>query len=167
MAEEEEQSSGGDPRLDFFQDYVLRTFKVKPDKWSKLLGNEEARQALMEFCEKAEDQYLVIYLNSSSQLTPASAFPGSSKNKAVFFVKRNKGALTKDNLRSLLMYGDLSYSPLEHLSALVENVSNVFVLRDRLCGQSRSVLLSFTSMFHTAHAWPTLSTVASCKSRNP
>ena len=126
MADEEEQTqsgSGGDPRLEFIETYVKRTLKIKQDKWMKFMSNEEARQVLMDYFEKPEITYLVVYLNSSNQLAASDGFPGSSKNKAVYFVKHGKIALSKENLHSGLSFGDLSYAPLDQLSAVVENVS--------------------------------------------
>jgi hypothetical protein len=31
-----------DPRLDFMFNYLQRSVRLKPDKWSKLLGNKES-----------------------------------------------------------------------------------------------------------------------------
>lgn len=36
MADEEGQEGGSDPRLDFLQQYTLKTMKQKNDKWSKV-----------------------------------------------------------------------------------------------------------------------------------
>lgn len=126
MADDDEQAantSGGDGRLEFFHDYLTKTLKIKGDKWSKFLGNEEARQTLMDFFEKPENRYLVVYLSSSGQLAASECFPGSNKQKAVYFIKNSKLAISSDNIRSAVAYGDLSYAPLDHLSAVVEDVS--------------------------------------------
>ena len=98
--------------------------KLKQDKWAKLIGNEEYKQLVLDFFEKQEHNILVIMQNSSGQLQPSYEFPASTKSKSVYFMKKEKGMnIGKDNYKTALSYGDLSYSPLEHLSALVDEVS--------------------------------------------
>lgn len=97
--------------------------KLKADKWAKLQGNDEYRQTIMEFLEKQEYNILIIFQNSAGQLQPSFDFPQSMKAKAVYFSKKEKGMnVGKDNFKTALAYGDLSYSPLEQLSALVDEV---------------------------------------------
>ncbi|XP_065180851.1 dynein beta chain, ciliary-like [Sycon ciliatum] len=122
MAEDEDAQAATDPRMDFFEDYTRRTLRLKADKWAKFSGQDENRAALMDFCEKAEIRQLILSLNSSSQLQAGTAFPSQSKTKAVYFIKRGKVVLTKANIKTDILYGDLSYSPLDHLSVLVSDV---------------------------------------------
>ena len=115
-----------DIRFEFISEYVLKTMKLKPDKWAKLVGNDEYRQYLMDFFEKQEHNILVIMQNNAAQLQPSYEFPSSTKSKSVYFMKKEKGInVGKDNYKTALAYGDLSYSPLDHLSALVDEVSYV------------------------------------------
>ncbi len=120
-----EESPAEDRRLDFIADYVLRTLKLKQDKWQKCVSSEENRQVLQEFVDRAERRTLVVSVTAAGQLQPAAAFTaaGSTKNKAVYFVKQSKAALSPDSMKDNLVYGDLSYAPLEQFSALVEEVS--------------------------------------------
>jgi len=113
-----------DPRFQYISEYVLKTFKLKPDKWSKLVGNEEYKQTILDFFEKADNAQLVIVLSSTGQLVPDHSFPISGKNKTVYFLKREKkDAITKDGYKGSLLFGDLSCAPLDQLSALVEEVN--------------------------------------------
>lgn len=97
--------------------------KLKADKWAKLQGNDEYRQTILDFFEKPENNILVIYQNNAGQLQPTFDFPSAMKAKAVYFSKKEKGMnVGKDNYKTALTYGDLSYSPLEQLSALVDEV---------------------------------------------
>ncbi len=113
-----------DPRFEHVSEYVLKTFKLKPDKWSKLLGNEEYRILIQEFFDKQESAQLIISLNGTGALVPSYEFPASGKNKSVYFLKKDKKEnIGKDNFKTALLYGDLSSSPLEQLSALVDEVS--------------------------------------------
>ena len=45
------------------------------------------------------------------------------KKKALYFIKRKEEAVSKEGIKTALIYGDLSYNPLEQLSALVDEVS--------------------------------------------
>ncbi|GAA6225045.1 dynein heavy chain 9, axonemal [Lates japonicus] len=117
-----EESPAEDKRLDFIADYVLRTLKLKQDKWQKCVSSEENRQVLHEFLDKAEPRTLVVSVTAAGLLQAAAAFTAGSKNKAVYFVKQSKAALSADSMRENLVYGDLSYAPLDQFSALVEEV---------------------------------------------
>ena len=120
-----------DVRFEFISEYVLKSMKLKADKWAKLQGNDEYRQNILDFLEKPDHNILVIYQNSATQLQPMFEFPSSFKAKAVYFSKKEKGMnVGKDNYKTALLYGDLSYSPLEQLSALVDEVCFSIDLND-------------------------------------
>ena len=113
-----------DARIDFIGDYILKSYKLKADKWAKCIGNEEFKVLILEFLEKPDNPQLVFTVSAAGLVTPSFEFPTSLKtNKAVYFIKRNKEAIGKENYSKNLVYGDLSYSPLEQLSALVDEVS--------------------------------------------
>ena len=80
---------------------------------------------ISEFLERGDRRILVIYLSSNGQLTLGTTFPSSTKNKAVYFIKRQAEAVKKDNIKSLLMFGDVSHIPLDQLSFVVESVSQI------------------------------------------
>lgn len=113
-----------DPRLEYLSEIILKTFKLKPDKWAKLLGNDEHKQVIAEFFEKADNHKLIIQLTNSGALIPSYDFPvGGGKHKSVYFVKKEKkDPITKDKYRGSLLFGDLSYAPLDQLSALVDEL---------------------------------------------
>lgn len=111
-----------DARLEFTAEYALKSMNLKIDKFAKLFSLEETRQQFVEFFDKAENTVLVI-TQPSGALTALSYFPGKPRGKGCFFVKKKKEALTKDaNLRHSLLYGDLSYAPLDHVTAFVDEV---------------------------------------------
>ena len=113
-----------DVRFEFISEYTLKSMKLKADKWAKLQGNDEYRQTIIDFFEKPEYNIIVIYQNNAGQLQPTFDFPSAMKAKAVYFSKKEKGMnVGKDNYKTALAYGDLSYSPLEQLSALVDEVT--------------------------------------------
>ena len=113
-----------DPRFEFISEYVLKTFKLKPDKWSKLVGNEELKQIVLDFLEKTDNAQLIISLTSAGALQPSYTFNPSGKNKAIYFMKRDKKeSVPKDNFKGSLLFGDLATTPLDQLSSLVDEVN--------------------------------------------
>lgn len=120
---DEEHKDAADVRIEFLQEYALKTMKLKPDKWAKMMSQEETIVVLMEFLEKAENRFLCVYVNQQSQMMPTVDFPTANKAKAVYFIKRKADVVKKDNLKSLLSFGDMSYAPLDHLTSMVDAVS--------------------------------------------
>lgn len=126
-----EDSPAEDGRLDFIADYVLRTLKLKQDKWQKFVSSEDNRQLLQDFVNKAELGTLVVSVTGAGQLQAgagrlqaAEAFSSAGcKNKAVYFVKRSRAALSPGSMRDSLVYGDLSSAPLDQFTGLIEEVS--------------------------------------------
>ena len=59
----------------------------------------------------------------------AFEYPTQIKTKACYFAKKNKDTIGKDTiLKEALIYGDLSYSPLDQLSAILDEVKQKFNL---------------------------------------
>lgn len=131
-AQDMDTTQAEDQRLLFIQDYVLRTLKLKADRWHKCVSSEDSRQVLQDFMDKAEHSTLVVSLTASGFLQTSATFTVTSKNKAVYFVKRNRMALKAESMKESLVYGDLSYAPLDHFSALVEEVTALIIVRTLL-----------------------------------
>ena len=112
-----------DPRLQFIESYTQKTLKVKSDKWAKLLSMEELKQMIIDYVDKGDQRNLLMVVQSNGIPQPFYEFPGILKAKAVYFVKKGKIPLNKERFRSEIIYGDLSNSPLEQLSALVDEVT--------------------------------------------
>jgi dynein heavy chain len=114
----------GDARVEFVCDYVLKTMKIKADKWTKMYSVEENKQMILEFFEKNDRACLLISANAAGVLSVSFGWPSQIKSKAVYFVRKGQDHISKDaNLRNLLIYGDLSYAPIEQLSVFVDEVS--------------------------------------------
>ncbi|XP_075314376.1 dynein axonemal heavy chain 9 [Odontesthes bonariensis] len=118
----DEAPAAEDKRLDFIAEYVLRTHRLKQDKWQKCMCSEDNRQVLQEFLDKAERRTLVASVTAGGLLELAAAFTFSSRNKAVYFMKKCKATLSPESMKENLVYGDLSHAPLDQFSALVEEV---------------------------------------------
>ncbi|XP_064623162.1 dynein beta chain, ciliary-like [Lineus longissimus] len=113
----------GDSRVEFMADYVLKTMKYKGDKWTKMYSLEENKLMFFDFFEKQELTNFVILSTPAGGLTVQFDWPTSLKSKGCYFIKKGKEPVTKDQpLRNTVLYGDLSYSPMEQLSAFVDEV---------------------------------------------
>lgn len=113
-----------DARVAFIADYVLKSLRLKGDKWSKMYSLEENQLVFTQFFEKSDNTVLIVQANSGGAISVSYDWPTNLKNKACYFVRKAKDVITKDvDLRNVLYYGDLSYAPLEQLSAFVDEVS--------------------------------------------
>ncbi|XP_030610318.1 dynein axonemal heavy chain 9 isoform X3 [Archocentrus centrarchus] len=135
MEDMQEASAAEDERLDYIADCVLRTLKLKRDKWQKCASSEDNRQVLQEFLDKPEQRTLVVSVTAGGLLQTAASFTAGSRNKAVYFMKRTKAALRPESMKENLVYGDLSYAPLDQFSALVEEVIAPLLSNSKNCTQ--------------------------------
>ncbi|RDD42081.1 Dynein beta chain, ciliary [Trichoplax sp. H2] len=111
-----------DVRLEWISEYVLRTLKVKYEKWQKMYTIDENKNIIQQVLDKSDQMILVFYSNSAGALCVSLEFPSTLKQKAVYFIKKAREPIPKENFKAALNYGDLSNSPLEQLSALVDEV---------------------------------------------
>lgn len=120
MAEELELN---DSRVEFMAVYLLKTLKIKPDKWSKMYAIEENKIMIQDFLDKTDQSLIVFSLNAAQALAISYAYPNQLKAKACYFCKKSRESISKDvAIKDALIYGDLSYSPLDQLSALIDEV---------------------------------------------
>jgi dynein heavy chain len=112
-----------DPRIYFVADYVLKALKLKSDKFAKMYGIEENKILVHDFFDKPESQILVMQYTASGTLQPSITFPNVLKNKSCYFIKKRREAIPRDAvLRDVITYGDLATSPVDQLSAMVDEV---------------------------------------------
>ncbi|XP_075210990.1 dynein heavy chain at 93AB [Lycorma delicatula] len=111
-----------DNRLEFLGNFVQKTLKLKPEKWSRLLATEEFRNVVMDFLDKPEPVLLIVLQNNAAQLIPATSFPVSLKSKAAYFIKRSKISVPRENLNHALILGDMATKPIEQLATLVDEI---------------------------------------------
>ena len=52
-----------DPRLDFLQDYTLRSLRLKPDKWQRMIVSNEQMAFITGFVENGYPQVSLQYIN--------------------------------------------------------------------------------------------------------
>lgn len=117
-------SAALDERHGFLESVATLLLRVRPDKWNKFVGSEEAVAVLDEFFKQQDVLELVLGLSPAGQLLPAAGFPPALRGKAVYFVKRKRENITRENCQSGLLVGDISPSPVEQLIAVVEEVGD-------------------------------------------
>ncbi|XP_069511343.1 dynein axonemal heavy chain 17 [Ambystoma mexicanum] len=138
-----------DKRLEFLQNYTMMSLRLKIEKWSKFLSSDENKQQLVDFLTLADLMVLVISTNPAGQLYASSGFPTSLKSKGVYFVKKSKDPITKDNIKTILTVGDTSTTPVEQLMSVVEEVVyNIFMNSDNLAGWPRVVSEDIKTQAH-------------------
>jgi dynein heavy chain len=113
-----------DSRVEFMAMYIIKSLKIKGDKFTKMYAAEEYKIMIHDFLDKVDQSLLVFSVNPASQaLNISYSYPNQLKAKAVYFSKKSKDPVTKDqNIKDALIYGDLSYSPIEQLSAILDEV---------------------------------------------
>nr|CAD7423391.1 unnamed protein product [Timema monikensis] len=122
-AQPEKKEDEEDLRLTFMFDYLQKTMRLKQERWTKMLATEELEKILMDFLNgRVADEVLVMTLNPAGQLIPVLGFPASIRNKAVYFIKRDKETITGENFRRRLVFGDIAPKPVDELATLVEEV---------------------------------------------
>lgn len=71
-----------DTRMDFLGNFVQKTLKLKPEKWTRMTGADEHKAVVMKFLERPHPVLLVVVLTHTAQLVAANGFPLSQlKNK--------------------------------------------------------------------------------------
>jgi dynein heavy chain len=111
-----------EPRVDFIQDFTLKSLRLKPDKWARMMVSDEQRTFIMGFIERPLPQELVISQNFSGHLAVHTDWPSVLKSKGVYFVKREQEPLPKENFLSTLTCGDIHPNALDHFCAWVEEI---------------------------------------------
>ena len=76
----------GDVRVEFIADYVIKTLRIKADKWTKMYVIEDNKQLCLDFFDKAESHLLVIAINPATGLAVTTEWPSQFKQKAVSLI---------------------------------------------------------------------------------
>lgn len=113
-----------DKRGEFIADYVLKSLKQKSDKFLKLWSSDETKQLILDFFEKSDIQQLfVLQAAGGGALQIQYEFPTNLKSKACFFTKKSKESIARDAaFTKVLLFGDVSYTPLDQFSSFVDEV---------------------------------------------
>jgi len=77
----------------------------------------------MNFINDPKIEKIIFGKNQAGLLVPSYDFPISSKSNSCYFVKHKPEALTQENFRKIVMFGDIAAKPIDQLGVLVEEVS--------------------------------------------
>ncbi|KAM7360514.1 dynein heavy chain at 93AB isoform 2-T2 [Cochliomyia hominivorax] len=114
---------GPDPRLELMGSFVIKSLKLKPEKWTRVITVEEHKGIIKEFLDRPTPVVLIIILTQSAQLVPSTTFPLSQlKSKGVYFIKKHPLPIPREDCNKFIIYGDLATRTIDQLSALVEEV---------------------------------------------
>lgn len=61
-------------------------------------------------------------ITGGGQLTPLTRFTKDIKSKASYFIRKKPEAVTMENFRDVLIFGDMASRPIEELAVLVQEV---------------------------------------------
>lgn len=100
MADEKKKEKEEDPRLETVRSYVLKTHRLKLERWQKLMGNEEYKKPIMNWLNSGSVVRL-IFTNNGGTLAAMNNLPGGWKQKLTYFIKKAEIELTVENFRKV------------------------------------------------------------------
>ena len=116
-----------DQRVLFVANYVLQITNQKPEKFTKVYLLEDTTKVYNDFFEEPKKRTLFVFLGPSGSFVSQLNWPGVHKSKGCYFVKRKAGKIANDAVLSkLLVYGDMSTTPVEQFAILVDEVRYLF-----------------------------------------
>ncbi|OWR55207.1 putative ciliary dynein heavy chain [Danaus plexippus plexippus] len=110
-----------DTRLEFMSEYILKSLKLKIEKWTKFITGDE-RHLLYKFFDMPKFEVIVFRLNTSGLLTCSTTFPPISRGKMVYFLRNSDQKITQSNFRTTLTIGEMSGNVLMDLSVMADEV---------------------------------------------
>ncbi|KAF5277248.1 hypothetical protein FQR65_LT00356 [Abscondita terminalis] len=118
-----EQPPQIDNRNDFLGNFVQKSLKLKPEKWSRMMSTEEHKAIVMRFLERPFPVLLVIVITPAAQLVASNGFPlVQLKSKGVYFIKKAAMPVSKVTPSETLIMGDLACKIVDQLASLVDEI---------------------------------------------
>ncbi|KAK9886614.1 hypothetical protein WA026_017536 [Henosepilachna vigintioctopunctata] len=111
-----------DLRLEFIFNYLSKSYKLKQEKWMKMLFTDEYSKHLMNFLNKPTEMKMFMTVNAAGVLCCYRDFNSLIKSKYTFFQKKEPEIVNMDNIRSNIMMGDMAGKPMDELSVLLSSV---------------------------------------------
>lgn len=65
-----------DPRLDFLSDYILKSLRVKLEKWQKMMSTGDMKQMVLDFCDKPDGPELLVIMQNNAGERPPRCWAG-------------------------------------------------------------------------------------------
>ena len=63
-----------DVRVHFLADYLLKSLRLRSDKWTKMVQIEDQNRTVLDFCDKPQPILLVFHVNPVGNLVRRLAF---------------------------------------------------------------------------------------------
>ncbi|XP_037954213.1 dynein beta chain, ciliary [Teleopsis dalmanni] len=110
-------------RQEFLWNYIMKTMRLKQEKWNKMITTNEFRDIVNDFLSDPFNERIIFYLNSASLLVPSNSFPLKPRSKIVYFIRTELPSdLEEEDMNDKLTYGDVLHNVLENLSVLCDEV---------------------------------------------
>ncbi|XP_022909837.1 dynein beta chain, ciliary-like [Onthophagus taurus] len=122
MGDKKKDEAAADHRLDFVNNYLTKSLKLKQDKWAKMFQDADSKKLFMNFLDNGSVPMMIMYMAPSGLLTPSYTYPANMKSKGSYFIRRIPEILTVENMKQVLIIGDYSYKSVEELSVLTEDI---------------------------------------------
>ncbi|CAH1960837.1 unnamed protein product [Acanthoscelides obtectus] len=111
-----------DDRLEFLLTYLTKSYRMKQEKWNKMIGVDEYRKMILNFFNKPTEKMLIMTIPTTGLLTPMTSFNNQIKQKFTYFIRKKEEAVTMENFRDVLAFGDMAGKPVDELAVLMEGV---------------------------------------------
>ncbi|NXJ94967.1 DYH17 protein, partial [Corythaixoides concolor] len=139
-------SAAPDERYGFLESFAALLLRARPEEWSACVGSAAV---LERFLRQPEALQLVLGLSPAGQLLPTAGFPPALSGKGIYFVKKKRENITRENCRDGLLVGDIGPSPVEQLIAMVEEVVCPLLLsKENMEGWPRVVVEDIVGQTH-------------------
>ena len=124
MGDADAEASGDEVLVAWFASRICSSMRLKQEKVAVQLGAEEQRAALGSFIHDADVRRLLVCDGSGKGDLKlfTDSVPAKFKRKTAYFVKVRPAALTAESVDAEVLHGDFGESPLEHLSAVSQEV---------------------------------------------
>ncbi|XP_057654279.1 dynein beta chain, ciliary-like [Diorhabda carinulata] len=122
MGDKKAEDEGEDDRLEFILTYLTKSHRLKQEKWNKMIQQEEYKKLIMNFLTNPEEKMLIFTIPLTGLLTPMRNFTSQVKQKFTYFIRKKKEAVTMENFRDVLCFGDMAGKPVEEMGILLEGV---------------------------------------------
>ena len=117
-----------DSRVEFIAMFLLKSFKMKSDKWIKMYSIDDNKNLINDFLEGISTKAIISYTNVAGAIIIQSDFPPQLKSKTVYFIKKKIEPISKNGqFVNDIIYGDLSQSPIDQIAAILDGVSMFYL----------------------------------------
>ncbi|KAL3288578.1 hypothetical protein HHI36_003017 [Cryptolaemus montrouzieri] len=110
-----------DPRLELMSKIMLLSYRVKPDRWAKMIVVEDNLKMINHFFDDPKEKELILTL-VGGQFYVYKTYDQSIKQKYTHFFRKQNEKVTAENFRQVLNFGDMSGKPIDDLSILMNHV---------------------------------------------